>query len=474
MPRTTYVEGVREAASWVADFLSPAYGPGGGFKLAAEEGALFSSGASALRESGLRSPELSPYVGLATAVQGQVGDHATGATLLAARLVLAGLRLEENGVGRASTMDGLRLARRQALALLGSLERPDSIGVALATVGRTSAWASIAWNNLPVLAADGVVRLDDVDIIASPAASTASWLPGLVVALESPRRAGTVRVAILDQPLRTKPRSDLMLHVRDPTVLTPFHEAEERRLRQQAKRLEDLGVGLVAAPGIIPEPIQSHLAALGIQTVANVPLSALRRIARCTGAEAAPTLDAIVSGQLGEATIRRDGKRWLLFGRGPTATFEIPAATAAHVADANDQAERLVRAAGRHSTNPRSLPGGGRWQREVASALRRSADAAPGRSPLVLRAVADAFASLVDDLVRNLGRDPWRESLHPNAEATFDVAAAVRVAVEGAFEAATQILRVDARHARRSSSTVGLRGAGQPTKIRSGDVPPLM
>lgn len=467
-------EGVREAAAWVADFLALAYGPGGGFKLAEEESALFSSGATALRQSGLRSPDLSPYVGLAAAVQQQAGDHATGATLHAARLVLAGLRLEASGVGRASTLDGLRLARRQALAVLGSLERPDPAGAALATVGRTPTWAPVVWSNLPMLAADGAVRLNDVEIVASPKAATPSWLSGLVVELEPPRRAGPVRVALFDQPLRSVSRSDMALRIRDPAALSRFQESEERALRGKAERLKGLGVGLVVAPGILPESILAHITALGIQAVANVPLPALRRIARCTGAEAAPTLESLAASQLGDAVLRRDGKRWLLVGKGPAATFEVPAATSAHVADAKDQAERLLRAAGTHSKNPRSLPGGGRWQRDVAASLRRSADAAPGRAPMVLRAVAEVFASLADDLVRNLGADPWRQPLHPNAEGTFDVAAAVRVAIDGAFEAATQILRIDARHARRSSSTVGLRGPGAPTQIRSGDVPPLM
>ena len=128
---------MREAAAWVAGFLGSAYGPGGGMKLVeTPEPGLFSSGATALRYGGLRSPDLAPYVDLATSLQTHAGDQATGGVLLAARLVEAGLRLEDDGVARTWTLQGMRLGRRQALAILRGVESADTEGVALRGVPR--------------------------------------------------------------------------------------------------------------------------------------------------------------------------------------------------------------------------------------------------------------------------------------------------------------------------------------------------
>jgi hypothetical protein len=59
----------------------------------------------------------------------------------------------------------------------------------------------------------------------------------------------------------------------------------------------------------------------------------------------------------------------------------------------------------------------------------------------------------------------------------MDPAACVRLAVDGAFETAIALLRLDAAYSKRPSSAVGLRGgtgpAGSP-KGMPGDIPPLM
>src|SRR5688500_1159761 len=86
--------GLREqqlgAARWLEGFLSPGYGPHGGAKLvvAGADGSAtwVRSPALALRETG-SGPLLAPYVELSSRIYQAVGDGATAAVLLAARLV---------------------------------------------------------------------------------------------------------------------------------------------------------------------------------------------------------------------------------------------------------------------------------------------------------------------------------------------------------------------------------------------------
>jgi hypothetical protein len=136
--------------------------------------------------------------------------------------------------------------------------------------------------------------------------------------------------------------------------------------------------------------------------------------------------------------------------------------------------ERLLRAAGVLLTDPRAVAGAGAWQRAVAAALARAADAAPGKAPLALRVAARAFASLADDLVRNAGGDPLDAPSPPAG--VWDGYALVRGAVSAAFETANVVLRLDGRFDKKPSTAVGLRGAGTPSTLRgmAGDVPPLM
>ena len=79
--------------------------------------------------------------------------------------------------------------------------------------------------------------------------------------------------------------------------------------------------------------------------------------------------------------------------------------------------------------------------------------------------------------MRNAGKDPLAGGVLPGAASVQDPAACVRLAVDGAFETAGALLRLDAAYAKRPSSAVGLRGgsgrAGSPKGL-PGDIPPLM
>ncbi|MCA1819999.1 MAG: TCP-1/cpn60 chaperonin family protein [Halobacteriales archaeon] len=177
-------------------------------------------------------------------------------------------------------------------------------------------------------------------------------------------------------------------------------------------------------------------------------------------------------GRLEARPRRRNG--WTLAGAGPSSTIVVPAETAPARDAAKDDGERMLRAAGSFLQDPVAVPGGGRWQRKLASGLRKAADAAPGKAPLALRAAAQSLDALADALVRNLGLDPMAHPLAADAEGVFDVARSVRIAVVGAFEMAVQVLRIDARYRKRASEGGWLRGGDKASLVEGGDVPPLM
>ena len=471
-------------AAWVLDALEPSYGPWGGHKLVGEE--LLTSGASALREGRPVHTDARPYVGLAAAVQAHAGDQATGALLLAARLVHRGLRLAREGVPVPATLEGYGLAARQSAAVLASLRLAVDPPRALRHVARlVPGLAETVLDGLPRLVRDGRVDLEAVDVQEGPGLR---WSDGLVVApLHAPaprsgpsgQAGGASRVLILERGPRFGPEGAAH-RVRSVGALAAVQAGEEAVRRAFVDAVRALDADLVACPRSIDEACAERLAGQGVLVVTDAPRTLLRRLAGATGARAVLDAASATSPDLGRGRIRRRPLRrggWTVEGAGPAATLEVPTGPPVLRAAVEDECERLLRAAGRVLADGGALPGGGRWQRDVAAALRHVADHAPGKAPLAVRSAADAFDALADALVRNAGHDPLADRLPPGAEDVLDPAACVAMAVPAAFEAAVMVLRVDARHTRTASSPQRLRGGtgpvGSPRGL-PGDVPPLM
>jgi chaperonin GroEL (HSP60 family) len=469
-------------ADWVLDFAAPCYGPRGQSKLidmGGGEGRLL-KGASALRESGILHPDLQPYVELAAAVQEHAGDQATGALLLAARLVRNAVAAQESGVPAAAHLDGYALALRQARAQLAASARPDPEGAALASVvpARPGLHRTVL-EGLRRLAADGLVPLDAIEVRAE--AGEAEWLAGVVAQPQFlPRAAadGPVQVLLLADGWRPGPWKDgLSYRMTADVGLAQWTDSEDAMRRNVAAHVRGLGATLVACARELDPFVAHELARHGIATWNDASLSALERLERATGATRVAKVLHATKADLGAATWARRGRRkegWTVSGAGPSCTLAVPAETAMAREAAKDDGERLLRAAGSHLRDPVAVPGGGRWQRALAQGLRRAADAAPGKTPLALRDAAKALDALADDLVRNLGLDPLEHPLPGDAHEVLDVAPSVRIAVVGAFEMALQVLRIDERLRKKASEGGWLRGGDKASLVEGGDVPPLM
>lgn len=470
-----------EAARWLTGFLAPGYGPHGGAKLVVSgtggngTGTWVRSPALALRESA-SGPLLAPYVDLATRIHQSVGDGATTATLLAARLVAAALR--DNSPTVPTWLDGYRLAWRQSKAWLAAHETSCEAEAALAHVAGPG-WASVAIEGLArMVGPGGSLDLDRIDVRAEPEGP--AWLDGVVLdAKEPPRRGGQCGVLLLSAPWAAKPRADgVRATLRSPAGMPGLWGAEDGLRLRAAAHLRSLKVGLLVCTHSIDAGLRGRLLDAGVTVWTDAPRGALRRLEDATGAAAVARLEDAVAGDVGRASlVRRPRRGWLIRGGGPAATFVVPAHSKPSADAAVESGERLLRAAGALMPHSKALPGGGRWQRGLASSLRKAADLAPAKTPIAVRAAADAFHALADDLLRNSGRDALEGGTLDDADGIADPARCVRLAVDGAFETAIAILRLDEAYAKRSSSAVDLRGGTGPLgspKGMPGDLPPLM
>ncbi len=486
-------------AKWVEELAGPAYGPQGGAKLLVDPSgglAWTRSGATAVREAAAVHPALAPYQALATSVSKLAGDQATAALLLAAALVRSALSTQGDGLVIPSSLQGYALAHRQVRAWLAAHADAAAADVALSAVGANAAsWTPVALAGLRSLATpaelDGLdvdgLDLEAIDVHAEPEGE-ARWLSGLLlrpreepVGVAPTRRQVKVLVVFGGWNAKARAEGASYRYGAGKTGAGAWgRNAEALRARAVVARLEKLGVGVVLASKAVDADVADALRSLGILVWTDAPRSALDRAIRATGAKPVPDLQNVTGDDLGNGHIERRPHRrggWLLSGKGPSATFVVPAANGLAGTVAVEEAERLLRAAGQVLRDARSLPGGGRWQRGVATALRNASDAAPGKAPLAIRGAADAFDALADHLCRNSGADPLLRGFAPGADQVRDAYACVRIAVDAAFELAQQLVRIDARHVKAASSAAALRGGTGPSgslKGMPGDNPPLM
>ena len=478
----------RMAAAAVWDFLAPGYGPHGGHRLLdLQDGVqLLKSPASGLNEQALDAV-FAPFQQVARSVRSAVGDQATAATLLAAGLVRRAFDAEDAGLPRPVLLDGLRMAARQALASLRAMVRTEQdAGTALAHVtalGQDAVKTTLA--GLRSLAEDRgqLVPLDDVDILVEPV-DRPEWAEGTLARPQHcPDLSGRsdVGVLVVDGGWRMTPRaSGVQRIIRAPTMLTSSL-AEEAAMRNVVlDRLQDLGVGLVVCGGSVDDGLCQAARRRGIWVWTDAPKDTRRRLAASTGATSVPDLDHVEGAAVGRADIRRRPHRrggWWVNGPAASATLVLPSHLSVMQASVADDGERLLRAAGVMLAAPTSVPGGGRWQRQVAAALRTASVHAPGKNGLVVELAAEVLDAMADLLVQHGGHDPLDERLLPDADDVLDAAPCVLAAVQAGFDAAITLLRVDGRYDKRPSTPEGLRGGHGPIgspKGMPGDVPPLM
>ncbi|MEA3204132.1 MAG: archaeal chaperonin, partial [Thermoplasmata archaeon] len=400
------------AARWLEEALAPSLGPLGGTTLVQGEGgaARCVKGVAALREAGVLHPDVQPYLQLADSLAQQAGDHATTATLLAARLVRRALEAEADGLPVAASLDGYGLALRQVLARLRTLQVDDAGACLDAVAPGRAGWAKVVLEGLRVLPRDGALDLDAIDVRAGPVERPA-WLDGIVATPQHgprdvPQGTGVLLVA---EEWKARPTQDVALRTSSPAALAGLAAVEERLRQDALAHVAGLGVGLLACARGLDADLAARLASRGVLVWTDAPLSALRRLERATDAKQVPRLLHARPGDVGKAAFERrparHGGGWLVRGSGPGATLLVPGATDAARAAAVEDGERLLRAAGLWLREPGALPGGGRWQREAAKGLRSAADAAPGKTPLAVRNAAAALDALADDLVRAAGGD---------------------------------------------------------------------
>ncbi len=473
-------------ADWLWEFASGTYGPHGAWKHA--NGVLTGSGAAALAEAEASVGGVRPYVALARSVQAARGDGGTTAILLAARWMM---RL--HSFHPAAALDGIALARRQTLTLLQAVATPSDTSTLLASVASLEGQSlahSLA-EQLPRLIRGGALDLDAIDLQAA-AVHQPLWLAGTLLPCKHPaaqvtRGKGPGAATSMERVLFVTGDEQPTLRGGGPTATmrltaggTSGTAIEEAWRRERLDHVRQLGIDFIVCRGGMDEELASRLAQAGVSVATDVRKSRFDQLQMATGASACPGLLSATPAGAGCASIepwraaqvrrlRSGDDAIMVLVRGETGaadTWVLPTQTASHGALAEDTAERLLRSASHILLDGRGLPGGGAWQREVERRLKLAAPAAPGRSPLIIEAIASGFGDLARCLAANAGADPLDEKT--GAPHVMDSLPIVEHAVDAAFDLCAMLVRIDGRLAKRPSTTPELRGGNGPVGPPSG------
>jgi hypothetical protein len=365
----------------------------------------------------------------------------------------------------AEALEGVQLASRQVSAQLRAMSHTaPARDILSAATGIPPAMHDA----LGTLATSKKIHLDRIDVQAGPVEDF-TWHAGLLLQPQvRVRAARPVRVAIIEE-IALKPRTDARLRLQHAGT---SDDAEVERLRAD---IIGRGIGLLVVRKTIMDDLMQRLLQDGIAVLCNATNSLVHRIQRTTGAVPTHHLHHLGAANLGAGTLQpgplREG-HWNLLGAGPTATIRVPAGPQQN--HRIEAVQRWLRLSAHVQELPEALAGAGRWQREMADKLEAIAELAPGAKPIGIRAVARTLHAIADCLARNAGLDPLDR---PALPAHLDATAAVLEAVRGGLDLAIALIRIDARHTKRPSQAVDMRGGAGPSgspKGMPGDIPPLM
>jgi len=501
--RTTGVDARRsniQAAKVIAEILATSLGPRGMDKMLIDafgDVTITGDGATILKEMEVQHPAAKLLIEVAKAQDAEVGDGTTTVVVLAGKLLELGEELLEEGIHPTIVIEGYKKAADYALKVAEEIAKPIDLTkeqllkvVSNALSSKVVAETRDYLANLVVEAAfqavetrDGKPYLDldwiKIEKKKGKSIYETQLVRGIVLDKEvvhpgMPKRVTNAKIAVLDAPLEIeKPEWTTKISVTSPDQIKAFLDQEAQILKSYVDHLASIGANVVITQKGIDEVAQHFLAKKGIMAVRRVKRSDIEKLARATGAKIITSIKDARPEDLGTAGLveeRKVGEEKMVF----VEDIPNPRAVTILVRGGSDrildEVERSLQD-GLHVARdlfrePKTVPGGGAFEIEVARRVREFARKLSGKEQLAALKFADALEYIPTILALTAGLDPVDaiaelRRRHDNGELTAGVdvlggkiadMAALNVwdpllvkkqVIKSAVEAAIMILRID-------------------------------
>ncbi|RQG86784.1 thermosome subunit 1 [Natrarchaeobius halalkaliphilus] len=431
-----------DAGTQLAETVRSTLGPNGLDKMLVSNGTVVvtNDGASILNRLDISHPVATLIVEVAEQQDVTAGDGTTTAVVLAGELLSKADSLLEKGLHPAKITEGYQIAASHVVSLLDkrtvSIDFDDDRRLRdIARTVVTGKWdesgteflADRAVETVRSIERDGRIGFERITRKTIPGGSfyDSQVIDGLVIDMEEsstsvvspgidlPRRLEDATVALVDEELSVETAQGI-----GAVSVTSYDEFEalqgyEREIYDQyAEAITAVGADVVFCQQSIDEPVRYSLAESGVLSVERTRRDELHKLARATGARAAP-IDDLDRARVGTASIVE---------RQSLGSTEI---TIVSGFEAFDQVSVLFRGGTEHVAaetkrmldncffalklaleDEAVIPGGGATEVSLARELRSEATARSGTEQLAIEAFADVLETVPKTLAESSGLDP--------------------------------------------------------------------
>lgn len=429
----------------VASILEPCFGPRGLDKMLVNLGEtegdklVFSNDGKRIIELvSAKNKFVELFTDVAKSQCLQSGNGTKTAVILAGYLLVNALKLLDMGLKPSTIISGYQIAYEKALSIVDKIAvkaSPDEVvlrKIALTAMRGKGVGMDESGELLADLVTESVlcvtkelygrrrVEIDNIKVEAysSGFIDDSRLIKGIVTKPaygceelnpNVPRRMEEARIALLYCPLEVRKTAlKHELEVNIPQRLRRLYEWEVNSVKEMVNKMRDVGANVVLNGRRVDPLPQYYFGKAGIMLVRNVSESDMRRIADATGGKIIKFWRDVRQDDLGWAkTVEwrklTPGGEWRLFIEGcrdPRATTLLILGSSVHVKDAIHNA---INATAAVVEDGRYIGGGGAFELELASKLRRLAKGVGQRERLAIEAFADALEEIPKVIAKNAG-----------------------------------------------------------------------
>jgi thermosome len=516
------------AARLVAETVKTTLGPKGMDKMLVSsigDITVTNDGVTILDEMEIEHPAAKMMVEIAKTQESEVGDGTTTAVILAGKLLENAEKLLDEKIHPTVVARGYRIAAEKAQQIskelaIKILPEQDALlrQVSMtAMVGKGAEAAKERLSDVVVRAIKQVMEKTDEGIKIDKdniklekkkgdGIEDTELIEGIVIDKERvhsdmPSQVKNAKIVLLDCALELKnPETDTKISISAPEQLQGFLDQEDRILREMVGKIKKSGATVVLCQKGIDDIAQYYLTKENILAARRIKKDDINKLAKATGAKIVSNLNELNEKDLGFAALvkevkesgfdSQEGMMYITGCKNPKALTILIRGGTEHVVD---EIERAIKdGIGDVAVSLEKgliVAGGGAFEIELASRLRKFSQSIRGREQLAVNAFADSLEVIPRTLAENAGLDPIDiltelKSRHDKQEFTIGLDVSSNSSTEGvivdtlkkgiiepleikiqalksASEVAMMILRIDDVIASSKGGGMGSRGMPQ-------------
>lgn len=493
------------AARLVAETVKTTLGPKGMDKMLVDsigDITVTNDGVTILEQMEIEHPAAKMMVEIAKTQEDEIGDGTTTAVILAGKLLENAEKLLDERIHPTVIVRGYNIAAQKAKEISKEIAikitpTEKELLKKIASTAMTGKGAEVSKDSLAEIIVNSVLQVmekndniievdkDNIKIEKKKGngIEDTELIKGIVidksrVNSDMPSQIRNAKIALLDVALELKTlEGNATIQITSPEQFQAFLDQEERTIQNMVEKIKKSGANIIICQKGIDDVAQYYLTKAKIYAIRRVKKSDMEKLAKATSGKIVSNINELSENDLGKASLvkevkegNEEGMTYVTGCDNPKAITILVRGGTEHVID---ELERAIRDGIGDVSSSLELgyivAGGGAFEIELLSKLKRFASTVKGREQLAINAFADALESIPRTLAENAGLDPidiltelktrhergeTKAGLNLSNDGTIGIYNTLEVgivepleikiqAIKSASEVATMILRID-------------------------------